>query len=88
MSNDSKKYDAGDIVDVVGIYQNKIELMHYMLETMRSELNTLKNGFNIHENVLDSSYKCLEVLEQLSFDNLTYVHKEVVKYKTEWENEK
>ena len=40
MSNDSKKYDAGDIVDVVGIYQNKIELMHYMLETMRSELNT------------------------------------------------
>ena len=88
MNNQAKKYDVGDVVDVVGIYQNKIELMHYMLETMRSELNTLKNGFNIHENVLDSSFKCLEVLEQLSFDNLTYVHEEVVKYKTEWENEK
>lgn len=88
MSDQAKKYDAGDIVDVVGIYQNKIELMHYMLETMRSELNTLKNGFNVSEYVLNSSYKCLEVLEQLSFDNLSYVHEEMVKYKTEWENEK
>lgn len=88
MNDQAKKYDAGDIVDVVGIYQNKIELMHYMLETMRSELNTLKNGFNIHDGVLNSSFKCLEVLEQLSFDNLSYVHEEVVKYQTEWENEK
>lgn len=88
MNDQAKKYDAGDVVDVVGIYQNKIELMHYMLEQMRSELNTLKTGFNIHEGVLNSSYKCLEVLEQLSFDNLTYVHEEVTKYQTEWDNEK
>lgn len=83
MSNDAK-YDAGDILDIVGIYQNKIELMHYMLEQMRSELNTLKTGFKIHEGVLASSYKCCEVMEQLSHDNLTYVHAEIVKYKTEW----
>lgn len=88
MSDQAKKYDAVDVVDVVGIYQNKIELMHYMLEQMRSELNTLKNGFNIHDGVLNSSFKCLEVLEQLSFYNLSYVHEEVVKYQTEWDNEK
>lgn len=87
MKDQAKKYDAGDVVDVVGIYQSKIELMHYMLEQMRSELNTLKTGYNVHEAVLDSSFKCLGVLEQLSYDNLSYVHEEMVKYKTEWDNE-
>lgn len=87
MKDQAKKYDAGDVVDVVGIYQSKIELMHYMLEQMRSELNTLKTGYNVHEAVLDYSFKCLEVLEQLSNDNLSYVHEEMVKYKTEWDNE-
>lgn len=87
MKDQAKKYDAGDVVDVVSIYQSKIELMHYMLEKMRSELNTLKTGYNVHEAVLDSSFKCLEVLEQLSYDNLSYVHEEMVKYKTEWDNE-
>ena len=87
MSTDSKKYDAGDILDIVGIYQSKIELMHYMIEQMRSELNTLKSGFNIHEGVLASPYKCCEVIEQLSYDNLSYVHEEMVKYKTEYNKE-
>ena len=87
MSNDAKKYDAGDVADVVGIYQSKIELMHYMIDQMRSEFIDLKSGFNIHECVLDSSYKCCEVMEQLSYDNLSYVHEEMVKYKTEWNNE-
>lgn len=87
MSNDSKKYDAGDVLDIVGIYQSKIELMHYMVEQMRSELNTLKSGFNIHEGVLVSSYKCCEVIEQLSYDNLSYVHEEMIKYKTEYNKE-
>ena len=87
MSNQDKKYDAGDILDIVGIYQSKIELMHYMLEQMLDELNTLKKGYKIHDAVLDSSYKCCEVLEQLSYDNLSYVHEEMVKYKTEWNKE-
>lgn len=87
MSIDSKKYDAGDVVDVVNIYRSKIELMHYMIDQMRSELNDLKNIYKVHEGVLDSSYKCCEILEQLSYDNLSYVHEEIVKYKTEWNKE-
>lgn len=87
MSNDSKKYDAGDILDIMSIYQNKIELMHYMLGQMRGELDMMKNVFKIHECVLERSYKCIEVLEQLSQDNVTYVHEEMVKYKTEYNKE-
>ena len=87
MSNDSKKYDAGDIVDVVDIYQNKIELMHYMLEKMRGEINVLKNGFNIDERILESCFHCVEVLEQLSYDNLSYVNDEVAKYTKLYEKE-
>lgn len=87
MSNQDKKYDAGDIVDVVNIYRSKIELMHYMIKQMRSELSDLKNIYKVHEGVLDSSYKCCEILEQLSYDNLSYVHEEMVKYKIEWNKE-
>ena len=75
-----ENFDSSDIVDILGIYENKIELMHYMLEVMRREVNVLKNGFGVHEDVLKSTYNCLEVMEQLSYDNLNYVQDEVKKY--------
>ena len=75
-----EKFDSADIVDILGIYESKIELMNYMIETMRREVNILKNSFGVHEDVLRSAYNCLEVLEQLSYDNLNYVHDEVKKY--------
>ena len=75
-----EKFDSADIVDILGIYESKIELMNYMIETMRREVNTLKNGFGVHEGVLKSTYNCLEVLEQLSYDNMKYVSDEVKKY--------
>ena len=80
MNKQVENFDSSDIVDILGIYENKIELMHYMLETMRREVNTLKNSFGVHEGILKSAYNCLEVLEQLSYDNLKYVNDEVKKY--------
>ena len=77
MNKQVENFDSSDIVDVLGIYENKIELMHYMLEVMRREVNILKNSFGVHEDVLRSTYNCLEVLEQLSYDNLNYVKDEV-----------
>ena len=77
MNKQVENFDSSDIVDVLGIYENKIELMHYMLEVMRREVNILKNSFGVHEDVLSSTYNCLEVLEQLSYDNLNYVKDEV-----------
>lgn len=88
MKESIKSYDNGDMVDVLGIYENKIELMHYMLEKMRGEINVLKNGFNIDERILASCFHCVEVLEQLSYDNLSYVNDEVEKYKGLYEKEK
>ena len=80
MNKQVENFDSSDIVDILGMYESKIELMHYMLEVMRREVNTLKTGFGVHEDVLRSSYNCLEVLEQLSYDNLNYVKDEVKKY--------
>lgn len=80
MNKQVENFNSSDIVDVLGVYENKIELMHYMLEVMRREVNTLKNGFGVHEDVLRSTYNCLEVMEQLSYDNLNYVQDEVKKY--------
>ena len=87
MKESIKTYDNGDIVDVLGVYQNKIELMHYMLEKMRGEINVLKNSFNIDERILSSCFHCLEVLEQLSYDNISYVNDEVAKYQKLYEKE-
>ena len=86
MKESIKSYDNGDVVDILGIYENKIELMHYMLDQMRSELHAI-NKLVDNELITNSGFKCLEVLEQLSYDNLSYVHEEMVKYKTEWDNE-
>ena len=86
MSNDSKKYDAGDILDIVDSYSRQHELMHYMLDQMRSELNAINKLVN-NELITNSGFKCLEVIEQLSFTNIEYAHKEIVKYKTEWNKE-
>ena len=80
MNKQVENFDSSDIVDILGIYESKIELMHYMLEVMRREVNTLKNSFGVHEDVLRSTYNCLEVMEQLSYDNLNYVQDEVKKY--------
>lgn len=80
MKESVNTYDNGDIVDIVNIYHNKIQLMNYMIEKMRGELNVLKNGFKINEHVLGSCYNCIEVLEQLSYDNLSYANDEVKKY--------
>ena len=80
MKESIKTYDNGDVVDILGIYENKIELMHYMLEKMRGEINVLKTSFNIDERILASCFHCVEVLEQLSYDNLSYVNDEVAKY--------
>lgn len=88
MNESFKTYDNGNIVDIVNIYQNKIQLMNYMIEKMRGEINVLKIGFNIHEAVLESCYNCVEVLEQLSFDNLSYVNDEVKKYTELYQKEK
>lgn len=88
MNESVKFYDNGDMVYVLGIYENKIELMHYMIEKMRGEINVLKNGFNIDERVLASCFHCVEVLEQLSFDNLSYVNDEVKKYNELYQKEK
>ena len=76
----NKQVENFDSSDILGMYESKIELMHYMLEVMRREVNTLKTSFGVHEDVLRSSYNCLEVLEQLSYDNLNYVKDEVKKY--------
>ena len=51
------------------------------------EINVLKNGFNIDERILASCFHCVEVLEQLSYDNLSYVNDEVAKYTKLYEKE-
>ena len=86
MSNQDKKYDAGDILDIVDTYSRQHELMHYMLDQMRSELNAITRIVN-NELVTNSGLQCLEIIEQLSFTNIEYAHKEIVKYKTEWNKE-
>ncbi len=86
MSIDSKKYDAGDILDIVDYYSRQHELMHYMLDQMRSELFHINKLVN-NELITNSGFKCLEVIEQLSFTNIEYAHKEIVKYETEWNKE-
>ena len=86
MSNDSKKYDAGDILDIVDTYSRQHELMYYMLDQMRSELNAITRIVD-NELVTNSGLKCLEVIEQLSFANIDHAHREIVKYKTEWNKE-
>ena len=87
MKESAKSYGNGDMVDVLGVYEKKIELMHYMLEKMRGEINVLKNSFNIDERILESCFHCVEVLEQLSYDNISYVNDEVDKYTKLYEKE-
>ena len=87
MKESIKSYDNGDVVDILGIYENKIELMHYMLDKMRGEINVLKNSFNIDERIVESCFHCMEVLEQLSYDNISYVNDEVAKYTKLYEKE-
>ena len=87
MKESIKTYDNSDVVDILSVYENKIELMHYMLKKMRGEINVLKNGFNIDERILESCFHCVEVLEQLSYDNISYVNDEVAKYTKLYEKE-
>ena len=86
MNNDAKKYDAGDILDIVETFSRQHELMHYMLDQMRSELNAITRIVN-NELVTNSGLQCLEIIEQLSFANIEHAHREIVKYKTEWNKE-
>lgn len=87
MKDQAKKYDAGDVLDIVETYSRQHELMHYMLDQMRSELNAITRIVD-NELVTNSGLKCLEVIEKLSFAHIDHAHKEVVKYRTEWDNEK
>ena len=87
MKDQAKKYDAGDILGIFDTYSRQHEIMHYMLDQMRSELNAINKLVN-NELITNSGFKCLEVIEQLSFTNIEYAHEEMVKYKTEWDNEK
>lgn len=86
MKDQAKKYDAGNVLDIVETYSRQHELMHYMLDQMRSELNAITRIVD-NELVTNSGLKCLEVIEQLSFANIDHAHREMVKYKTEWDNE-
>ena len=82
-----KNFDYGDVIDVVSIYSHKNELMHFMLEKMRSEMNNFKKHFNINDDVMSEVYKCFEVIEQLSMDNLQYGHNELVELNEKWDLE-
>lgn len=87
MSIDTKKYDVGDILDIVETYSRQHELMHYMLDQMRSELNAITRMTN-NELITNSGLKCIEVIEQLSFANIEHAHREIAKYETEGSKEK
>jgi len=59
-----------DVFDIIPEMQERADSIHYMIDSLRQELNLLPQITGREEIFFRSIKKCLGVLEQLSFDNL------------------
>lgn len=67
--NTSETY-VPDAFDIIPEMQERADSIHYMIDSLRKELNLLPQITGKGEICFCSIKKCLSVLEQLSFDNL------------------
>ncbi len=62
--------DGHDLFDGITEQLERLENMHYMIDSLGKELHVLREITGRDDVYFKSAFNCLSILEQLSFDNL------------------
>lgn len=87
MKDQAKKYDTGDVVDILADHVERIENIDYMVDELYSQIHAMRK-LGVNELIINSTLKSHRVLDTLVKLYLTDSHSDLVKYQTEWDNEK
>lgn len=80
MTNKPKTYYVENVTDVVSEMLERSQSIHYMIDSLRKEINLLPELTGSDEICFQSITRCINVIEQLSFDNLHELDKKNKKY--------
>lgn len=84
-----KSYDAGDLAYICSEMLERAESVGYMIEALREEIDTLHSLTGLDKVYFQSITRCLNVLEQLSYDNMQRLVRDEERFDQErQENEK
>ena len=80
-----KTYDAGEMADVYSEMLERAEAIGYMVDMLRKEINILPDLTGKEKIYFLSITRCVNVLEQLSYDNMQALARNEERLSKEWE---
>lgn len=78
-------YDASEMADVYSEMLERAESIGYMVDMLRKEINILPNLTGKEKIYFLSITRCVNVLEQLSYDNVQKLASNEERLSKEWE---
>ena len=83
-----ENYNAGDMADVYSEMLERAESIGYMVDMLRKEINILPDLTGKEKIYFLSIARCVNVLEQLSYENMQASARNEERLSKEWEANK